>query len=188
MNRESHLRTVAVMVLIGAVAFAAVSGLAEDPKKELQDAYVKGKLSLQEVVARKDSVFAMVNEMYQPVKPILQKSCFDCHSQSTCYPWYYKLPLIKGMIDDDIRKARERLDMSHDFPFSGRVNSLKLLTEIREEVEHGEMPLLSYRLLHWGTLIEGERQDSLFAWIDTTTAILTAFYQELVPQEISDTL
>lgn len=175
-------------MLAFAVTVAAVSGLTEDPRKELRDAYVKGKLSLQDVVAKKDSVFALVNEMYQPVKRILQRSCFDCHSQETCYPWYYKLPLVKGMIDEDIRKGRERLDMSHDFPFSGRLNSLKLLAEIREEIEHDEMPLFSYRLLHWGTLIEGQRRDSLFAWIDTTTAILTEFYDQLVPEEISDTL
>ncbi len=188
MNRKIRIRMAAVLTLVCAVTFAAVSGLTDDPKKELRDAYVKGTLSLQDVVAKKDSVFSLVNELYLPVKPILQKSCFDCHSQSTCYPWYHKLPLVKGMIDDHIRKGRKHLDMSNDFPFSGRVNSLKLLAEIREEIEHDEMPLLGYRMLHWGTLIEGERRDSLFSWIDTTAAILAEFYEELVPLEISDTL
>ena len=119
-----------------------------------------------------DSVYAAINSNYQTVRHIFRKSCFDCHTDSTKYPWYHVLPFIGGLIDDDIKEAKEHLNMSDDFPFSGHATQIERLREIREEIEDGEMPLWSYRLTHWGLLIEGERQDSLFLWIDESIKLL----------------
>ncbi|UCE25597.1 MAG: heme-binding domain-containing protein [Candidatus Zixiibacteriota bacterium] len=166
----------AVLTTLIVAAFDA--NYSGNPYEELQRAYAGGELSLQQLVEKQDSVFALINLMYRPVRPILRHSCFDCHSDSTEYPWYHKLPLIKGMIDDHISEAREHLDLTHDFPFSGKGSSLELLEEIKHEIEEEKMPLLSYRLLHWGTLIEGGQRDSLFAWIDSTAAILDDFFGE----------
>lgn len=186
MNRDVKINA-GILSLVCLIVFAAVNAQTGS-KTELEKAYVKGTVSLQEVVAKTDSMFSLINEMYQPVKPILERSCFDCHSNTTCYPWYHKLPLIEGMIDGHIEEGRKHLDMSDDFPFSGKEHSLELLADIREEVEQDNMPIFSYRMLHWGKLIEGESRDSLFGWIDTTTIMLTDFYEGLVPAEPEDSL
>ena len=120
----------------------------------------------------KDSVYAAINENYQTVRYIFKNSCFDCHTDSTKYPWYHVLPLIGGMIDDDIEEAKTHLDMSDDFPFGGHATQIDQLTEIREDIKEGKMPILSYRLTHWGLLIEGEKQDSVFLWIDESIKML----------------
>ena len=120
----------------------------------------------------RDSVYATINNNYQTVRYIFRKSCFDCHSDSTKYPWYHVLPFIGGMIDDDIKEAKEHLDLSNDFPFSGHATQIERLREIREEIADGDMPILSYRFMHWGLLIEGKRQDSLFLWIDESIKLL----------------
>ena len=125
-----------------------------------------------------DSVFRAINHDYQVIRPILASRCFDCHSQFTEYPWYHKLPIVKSMIDSHIRQARESLDLSADFPFSGKEPVLRLLEEMREEVEEGKMPPQSYRLLHWGRLIDGTTRDSLFNWIDAARAIIEEFHKE----------
>ena len=119
-----------------------------------------------------DSVYATINNNYQTVRHIFRKSCFDCHSDATKYPWYHVLPFIGGMIDDDIKEAKEHLDLSNDFPFGGRATQIERLREIREEIADGDMPILSYRFMHWGLLIEGKKQDSVFLWIDESIRLL----------------
>jgi hypothetical protein len=119
-----------------------------------------------------DSLFAALNAQYQIVKPILGNSCFDCHSRFTVYPWYHKLPLVKSLLDNDIKEARKFLDLSDDFPFKGKGPLDGLLEDIKSEIQDGGMPLWSYRLMHWGKLIEGAKRDSLFRWIDGSLEVI----------------
>ncbi len=118
------------------------------------------------------SAYQQIDQQFATVKPILQRSCFDCHSDQTKYPWYHKVPGIKNLIDSDIRGGRENLDMSTGFPFPGTTDQIALLAKMRREIRDGDMPPLQYRMLHWGRLIEGAPQDSVFAWIDGSTFML----------------
>jgi len=119
-----------------------------------------------------DSVYTQINKDYQSVRHIFENSCFDCHSTFTKYPWYYKLPGIKGLIDDDIKEASKQMDLSNDFPFGGKYPSTEILKDIKEEIENDDMPLFSYRMMHWGKLIEDKRRDSVFQWIDKSMELL----------------
>ena len=120
---------------------------------------------------------------------MIQNSCFDCHSDNTEFPWYYKLPIINGMIKDHIKEGREHVDFSNDFPFTGKDNILEIMKDIKEEVEDEGMPLLSYRLMHWGKLIQGTQQDSLFDWIDSSIIMIKGYYQTSgIPFEDEDTV
>lgn len=119
-----------------------------------------------------DTVTNLVNEEYRTVEPIIRSSCYNCHSAHTDYPWYYRLPFASDMIDDHIKEGREHLDFTDGFPFTGSADQIKLLREIREEIADGQMPPLSYRLMHWGSKIEGEERDSVFTWIQRTIELL----------------
>jgi len=125
-----------------------------------------------------DSVYLLINARYQSVKPIFANGCFDCHSANTDFPWYHSLPIIGGVIDDHIKEGREHLDLSNDFPFAGKEGQAALLHEIRREIDEKDMPLLSYRLMHWDALIEGDRRDSVFAWIDEALVMLDSLKQK----------
>lgn len=145
--------------------------------------------SVIEVKAAIDSAYAQISATYATIEPMFKKSCFDCHSDQTNYPWYYKIPTINSMIDSDIKEARKHLDMSNGFPFVGHANQLAQLHGIRDEVEENDMPLLSYRIMHWGTTIEGAQQDTLFQWIDASIATLEGTYHRLgipIPTEEPD--
>jgi hypothetical protein len=141
----------------------------------------------EEVVVRttqekQDSLFALIDENFKLVKPIIQFSCFDCHSSNTKFPWYHKLPLIKGMIDKDISSARKKVDFSDGFPFAGKASTLEILKDMRDEIDQGDMPLWTYRLMHWGTSIDGARKDSVFTWLDTSIVMVERFYDaEKIP-------
>jgi len=128
------------------------------------------------VQIEQDSLYALINSSFEQVKPILKNSCYDCHSATICEPWYFNLPGINSFITSHIEEGREHLDFTDGFPFKSKEPILEILHELKEEVEEGEMPLFSYRIMHWGKLIEGEQQDSLFMWIEETETALKDFY------------
>lgn len=122
-----------------------------------------------------DSLFAIINKGFEKVRPMLVYSCFDCHSASTKEPWYFNIPGVHSFVSSHVKEGREHLDFTDGFPFKTKESQLGILHEIKEEVKDGEMPIFSYRIMHWGRLIEGEKQDSLFQWIDQTIQQLKEF-------------
>lgn len=115
--------------------------------------------------ARKDSIYAEIERGFVTLKPIFKKGCFDCHSTQTDYPWYYKIPGVKGMIDNDIKHARHHVDFTDGFPFTGRHVGADALAGISEELKEGEMPPLEYRMMHWSAKPSDAERDSVLAWV-----------------------
>ncbi len=173
----------AITVSLAMIFFAATTSLHSQSAGEANTAAVD---SLQQVNAMKDSIFSNINQEYQAIKPILQKSCFDCHSQFTEYPWYHKLPIIGGMLDDHVKEGLEHLNLTNDFPFTGKESLPELLEDMKEEIAEGEMPLWSYRLMHWGTLIEGAQRDSVLGWIDDASAAVGPLFDYVPEPEETD--
>ena len=103
--------------------------------------------------------FSQINSDYlQSVKPIFKRSCFDCHSGSTRYPWYSKLPFIKSVIDADIKEGLTHLDLTQDFPFKSHATPKEDLEEILRVINESEMPPLRYRILHQSANINEEEK------------------------------
>lgn len=116
---------------------------------------------------------ARINADYlQSVKAIFQKSCFDCHSASTRYPWYAGLPIAKGMIESDVREAKEHLDLTADFPFGGHGTPREDLEAIGKEVAEGEMPPFRYRLLHWKNGLSPTDRQAIQEWVQRSLALI----------------
>lgn len=111
--------------------------------------------------------FASINEKYlQDVKPIFKRSCFDCHSSQSRFPWYYKIPGIHQYIDSDIAEAREHLDFEQDFPFKSHAMPLEDLKAISDELLEDEMPPLRYRLLHSETKLTEAEKNKIINWVN----------------------
>ena len=116
----------------------------------------------------KDS-FKEINEAYlKSVKPIFQKSCFDCHSSNTRYPWYSGLPGVKQLIASDIGEAKEHLDMTNDFPFSGHGEPLEDLKAIGEQVDKGEMPPFRYTIMHSESMLSEADKKVISEWVKSS--------------------
>ena len=136
-----------------------------------------------------DSIYAVIQADYLGVRPVFEQGCYDCHSTRTDFPWYYKLPLVKGLIDGDIHEAREHLDFSDGFPFKGHANPADDLRGIALQLESGGMPPLLYRMMHWNAKPTAAERDSAIAWIGRSLRVLAAHGQypygrpDLVPAE-----
>lgn len=113
-----------------------------------------------------EKAFIKINLQYtKEIKPIFERSCFDCHSDQTRYPWYHELPVIGKIIDEDINEAREHLDFSSDFPFIGHGSPKNDLKEIKKSVMSGEMPPLEYKLLHWRASLSQNEKEAIAKWV-----------------------
>ncbi len=94
--------------------------------------------------------YTQINKLYiKTVKPIFKKSCFDCHGNTTNYPWYYKVPGVKQLIDSDIKESKKHLDFSKDFPFISHETPLKDLDAIGKSVNNNSMPPFRYLSYAW---------------------------------------
>lgn len=120
-----------------------------------------------------DEVYVNINTQYiKHVKPIFEKKCFDCHGDTTKYPWYYALPGIKQMIDHDIKEAKEHIDMSKDFPFLSHKTPLKDLQSLRKIGLKGGMPPLRYILGHWDSRLTQDEKRLIIQWTEDSMKIL----------------
>lgn len=124
---------------------------------------------------RMDSLYAGMHRGYLTLEHIFQGGCYDCHTNKTRYPWYYKLPVVKGMIDQDIRRAKKQLNMSNGFPFDSVAKTLADdFVAIRGELQESTMPPLTYRMMHWSAKPSQAEKDSIYAWIKESLDSLAA--------------
>ena len=81
------------------------------------------------------------------LKTILKRSCYDCHSNETVWPWYSYVAPVSWLVADDVHEGRRHLNFSNWQNIEVRKVS-KAKQEIWEMVSEGEMPLSKYVLLH----------------------------------------
>ena len=108
-----------------------------------------------------------INKSYiERVKPIFKRSCFDCHGNTANYPWYYKIPGIKQLIDSDIETAKKHLDFTSDFPFKSHDTPLNDLTAISKSIKNETMPPFGYRFMHSDTKLNDKERVLIQDWIE----------------------
>lgn len=107
-----------------------------------------------------------INKQYiENIKPIFKNSCMNCHSQNTIYPFYYRVPLVKQWIDNDIQKALEHLDMTNDFPFKGHGSPSKDIEAIENVIQKNTMPPFKYWIFHLTSKINRKEKEKIIQWI-----------------------
>src|SRR4051794_13254152 len=77
----------------------------------------------------------------------LTRSCGDCHSNQTIYPWYSQVQPVAWWLSNHIAEGRGELTFPPFNPYNAR-RKKKKLEEICEQVRSGEMPLPSYTWIH----------------------------------------
>lgn len=111
------------------------------------------------------------NIISEPVIAQLRKSCFDCHSEQTEFPWYSKLAPSSWFLAGHINEGREYLNFSVWEDYSRR-EKIALLESIKEVVESEAMPLKSYLLIHRDAMLDEELRSTLMKWADEASAKL----------------
>lgn len=99
----------------------------------------------------------------EPVKAILQESCYDCHSSYTRYPKYANITPVNFWMAQHIEEGKEHLDFSMWNSYSEKQKEHKL-EELIEEVEEGEMPLKSYTWTHSEAKLSPTQIEAIKQW------------------------
>lgn len=112
-----------------------------------------------------NSLFAMV-PVPQEVRTVLERSCFDCHSNETRWPWYSALAPARWIVVADVKEGREHLNFS-EFGQYKAMRALSKADMICEQVLNESMPLPNYLTLHPGARVSPAERDLICNWVDS---------------------
>jgi hypothetical protein len=108
-------------------------------------------------------------EVPENVQTILKRSCKDCHSNETKYPWYSGIQPSAWFLADHIADGRRELNLSVWSTYEAR-RKRKKLAEICEQVQSKEMPLPSYLWIHWDAKMSDADIKTLCDWTESESA------------------
>ena len=97
------------------------------------------------------------------VQELLKVSCYDCHSNTTYYPWYSKIQPLAWFLDDHIVEGKKELNFS-DFSTYPPYRRYKKFKEIIKEVKDGDMPMTSYTIIHREAALSADQKLLLENW------------------------
>lgn len=96
---------------------------------------------------------------------VLKRSCYDCHSNRTEYPWYSYIAPVSWYLDNHIRKGKDHVNFN-SFGALEKSGKIGVLSDICEEVESGSMPLKSYTLIHGNARVSDIEKEALCRWAE----------------------
>lgn len=94
---------------------------------------------------------------------VLERACYDCHSNQTRWPWYSNVAPVSWFVIGHVNDARKHLNFSEWATYNPKRMKRKL-EEIKEEVEEGAMPLPSYLPLHPDAKLSPADVQALGTW------------------------
>lgn len=99
------------------------------------------------------------------VKQALRRSCYDCHSNETRWPWYAHVAPMSWLLHRDVSEGRRHLNFSEwkALPAERRARRQK---GIGKEIASGDMPLWFYLPLHHDARLSAADSGMLRAWAD----------------------
>lgn len=106
------------------------------------------------------------------VRGILDRSCNDCHSNKTVYPWYSNIQPVGWFLNDHITHGRSHLNFSIFNTYDVK-RKVKKLEEVCEQVESKEMPLPSYLWIHRDSVMNEGDARILCDWSKSESAKLS---------------
>lgn len=100
----------------------------------------------------------------EKISTILRNSCYDCHSNETEWPWYSYVAPVSFLVAGDVVDGRRHLNFSEWDRYDDEKQG-KILEEILEEVEKGDMPLPKYLITHPDAEMNSEKIKVLKDWV-----------------------
>lgn len=103
------------------------------------------------------------------IQQIMARSCNDCHSNKTVYPWYTQIAPVSWWLKNHINEGRRELNTSEFATYAPKKRERKL-KEVCEQVRSGEMPLPSYLIVHRDAALAPSEIDAICSWTDAERA------------------
>jgi hypothetical protein len=107
--------------------------------------------------------FYTVENVPQKVQSLLDRSCSDCHSNQTRWPWYSGVAPISWVVVNDVHSARRKLNFSEWGNYSAKKRDHEK-EEICNEVMEGDMPESKYAFIHRQSKLTAEERAKICEW------------------------
>jgi hypothetical protein len=109
----------------------------------------------------------------QDVTNILERSCQDCHSNKTVWPWYSQVAPVSWLLVSDVNEGRRHLNFS-DWASYDTTRAPRKLDQMCEQVDHGDMPLWFYLPLHPKSKLTDADKKTLCDWTKSARQTMPA--------------
>jgi hypothetical protein len=109
--------------------------------------------------------------MNQTAKAAIERSCNDCHSNNTHYPWYYNIQPVAWWLQHHVDEGKSELNFNEFGNYAADKMDHKL-EEIAEVVREEEMPLKSYRMVHKEAKLSEAEKNAIISWVNESRAKL----------------
>jgi hypothetical protein len=97
---------------------------------------------------------------------VLERSCYDCHSNKTVWPWYSQVAPASWLVARDVHEGRHHLNFSTWNQFTTEKQQ-KAVRAIWKQVSEGEMPMSIYLPLHPSARLSDADKAALKSWAET---------------------
>jgi len=100
------------------------------------------------------------------VKDAIERSCYDCHSNQTRWPWYSAVAPFSWWIHYEVGEGRRRLNFSSwtDYTSDPGTEDQKL-DEVARLIASDGMPPWYYRAMHPGARLTQVERAAITRWI-----------------------
>ncbi len=95
---------------------------------------------------------------------ILVKSCYDCHSNQTSWPWYSRIAPVSWLISRHVEEGREHVNFS-EWENLTPIQQENGKQEILKEIMNDNMPLKSYTWIHKHSVLTNENKQLIQLWV-----------------------
>ncbi|QTE38461.1 heme-binding domain-containing protein [Mucilaginibacter gossypii] len=105
------------------------------------------------------------------VQVVLKRSCYDCHSNNTYYPWYNNIQPVAWLLAHDVNEGKEEINFDEFNNYSLSQKRHKL-SDLSKEVKEGEMPMGIYTVIHRNAVLSQVEKQRLITWADSLKGTL----------------
>jgi len=102
----------------------------------------------------------------EKVAKILKRSCYDCHSDETVWPWYSDIAPLSWSIVGHVNDGRKALNFSRWATIDPKTKTKRLKRAVKTTA-NGMMPLSSYLWIHKDAKLSKEDKEILKTWFET---------------------
>jgi len=103
-------------------------------------------------------------EVPPEVQTVLKRSCYDCHSSSTVWPWYSGVAPVSWYVIHDVNTGRGHVNFQNWEAQINEQEGKEHLGLICKLIRQGEMPPADYRFMHKGTDVSQAETATVCAW------------------------
>ena len=105
-------------------------------------------------------------EVPDNVLNVFKKSCYDCHSNDTRYPWYVNIQPMGWIMANHVKDGKLNLNFSEFGTYSKRKQANKLRA-ISKSINDSSMPISSYTIMHTDAKLSEENKKMISDWVSS---------------------